>query len=80
MEDRENEKVEKTTVEEEKERDNIINEEKEIQDNISYQKITNSEILKNEAVKEKIEEYMKNLNDKVENSNNTQKQDKELEI
>ena len=34
----------------------IINEEKEIQDNISYQKITNSEILQNEAVKEKIEE------------------------
>ena len=47
---------------------------------MKYKKITNSEILKNEAVKEKIEEYMKNLNDKVENSNNTQKQDKELEI
>ena len=81
VEDKENkkvEKVEKTTVEEEKERDNIINEEKEIQDNISYQKITNSEILQNEAVKEKIEEYMKNLNDKVKNSNNSQKDDKEL--
>ena len=47
---------------------------------MKYKKITNSEILQNEAVKEKIEEYMKNLNDKVENSNNTQKQDKELEI
>ena len=82
VEDKENkkaEKVEKTTVEEEKERDNIINEEKEIQDNISYQKITNSEILQNEAVKEKIEEYMKNLNDKVKNSNNTQKHDKDLD-
>ena len=82
VEDKENkkvEKVEKTIVEEEKERDNIINEEKEIQDNISYQKITNSEILQNEAVKEKIEEYMKNLNDKVKNSNNTQKHDKDLD-
>ncbi len=82
VEDKENkkvEKVEKTIVEEEKERGNIINEEKEIQDNISYQKITNSEILQNEAVKEKIEEYMKNLNDKVKNSNNTQKHDKDLD-
>ena len=79
VEDKENKKVEKTIVEEEKERDNIINEEKEIQDNISYQKITNSEILQNEAVKEKIEEYMKNLNDKVKNSNNTQKHDKDLD-
>ena len=55
------------------------NKEKEIQDNISYQKITNSEILQNEVVKEKIEEYMKNLNDKVKNSNNTQKHDKDLD-
>ena len=79
VEDKENKKVEKTIVEEEKERDNIINEEKEIQNNMNYKKITNSEILKNEAVKEKIEEYMKNLNDKVENSNNTQKHDKDLD-
>ena len=82
VEDKENkkvEKVEKTIVEEEKERDNIINEEKEIQDNMNYKKITNSEILQNEAVKEKIEEYMKNLNDKVKNSNNTQKHDKDLD-
>ena len=55
-------------------------EEKETQNNISYQKITNSEILENEAVKEKIEEYMKNLNDKVENSNSSKKKDKDLEI
>ena len=82
VEDKENkkvEKVEKTIVEEGKERDNIINEEKEIQDNMNYKKITNSEILQNEAVKEKIEEYMKNLNDKVKNSNNTQKHDKDLD-
>ena len=79
VEDKENKKVEKTIVEEEKERDNIINEEKEIQDNMNYKKITNSEILQNEAVKEKIEEYMKNLNDKVKNSNNTQKHDKDLD-
>mgnify|MGYP000898655027 FL=1 len=45
---------------------------------MNYKKITNSEILQNEAVKEKIEEYMKNLNDKVKNSNNSQKDDKEL--
>ena len=82
VEDKENkkvEKVEKTIVEEEKERDNIINEEKEIQDNMNYKKITNSEILQNEAVKEKIEEYMKNLNNKVKNLNNTQKHDKDLD-
>ena len=79
VEDKENKKVEKTIVEEGKERDNIINEEKEIQDNMNYKKITNSEILQNEAVKEKIEEYMKNLNDKVKNSNNTQKHDKDLD-
>ena len=79
VEDKENKKVEKTIVEEEKERNNIINEEKEVQDNMNYKKITNSEILQNEAVKEKIEEYMKNLNDKVKNSNNTQKHDKDLD-
>lgn len=67
---------EEVELEEELE-ENVIKEEK---DDMNYKKITNSEILKNEAVKEKIEEYMKNLNDKVENSNNTQKQDKELEI
>lgn len=55
-------------------------EEKENQNNMSYQKITNSEILENEAVKEKIEEYMKNLNEKVENSNSSKKKDKDLEI
>ena len=48
-------------------------EEKENQNNMSYQKITNSGILENEAVKEKIEEYMKNLNEKVENSNSSKK-------
>ena len=82
VEDKENkkvEKVEKTIVEEEKERNNIINEEKEVQDNMNYKKITNSEILQNEAVKEKIEEYMKNLNDKVKNSSNSQKHDKDLD-
>lgn len=55
-------------------------EEKENQNNMSYQKTTNSEILENEAVKEKIEEYMKNLNEKVENSNSSKKKDKDLEI
>ena len=55
-------------------------EEKETQNNMSYQKITNPEILENEAVKEKIEEYMKNLNNKVENSNRSKKKDKDLEI
>lgn len=79
VEDKENKKVEKTIVEEEKERNNIINEEKEVQDNMNYKKITNSEILQNEAVKEKIEEYMKNLNDKVKNSSNSQKHDKDLD-
>ena len=47
---------------------------------MSYQKITNSEILENEAVKEKIEEYMKNLNNKVEKSNSSKNKDKDLEI
>lgn len=79
VEDKENKKVEKSIVEEEKERNNIINEEKEVQDNMNYKKITNSEILQNEAVKEKIEEYMKNLNDKVKNSSNSQKHDKDLD-
>lgn len=79
VEDKENKKVEKTIVEGEKERNNIINEEKEVQDNMNYKKITNSEILQNEAVKEKIEEYMKNLNDKVKNSSNSQKHDKDLD-
>ena len=76
---KDNIKVEKDIVEEEKKRDNIINEENEVQDNMNYKKITNSEILQNEAVKEKIEEYMKNLNDKVKNSSNSQKQDKDLD-
>ena len=79
VEDKENKKVEKTIVEEEKERNNIINEEKEVQDNMNYKKITNSEILQNKAVKEKIEEYMKHLNDKVKNSSNSQKDDKDLD-
>ena len=55
-------------------------EEKENQNNMSYQKTTNSEILENKAVKEKIEEYMKNLNNKVENSNSSKKKEKDLEI
>ena len=80
VEDKENTKVEKNIVEEEKVKSNAINEEKEIQNNMSYQKITNSEILENEAVKEKIEEYMKNLNNKVEKSNSSKNKDKDLEI
>lgn len=79
-ETKDNTKIKKAIVQEKTERDNTINEEKEVQNNISYQKITNSEILENEAVKEKIEEYMKNLNDKVENSNSSKKKDKDLEI
>lgn len=66
---------EEVELEEELE-ENVIKEEK---DDMNYKKITNSEILKNEAVKEKIEEYMNNLNDKVKNSNNTQKHDKDLD-
>lgn len=66
---------EEVELEEELE-ENVIKEEK---DDMNYKKITNSEILKNEAVKEKIEEYMKNLNDEVKNSNNTQKHDKDLD-
>ena len=80
IENKDNTKVEKNIVEEEKVKSNVINEEKEIQNNIWDQKITNSEILENEAVKEKIEEYMKNLNNKVENSNRSKKKDKDLEI
>lgn len=80
IENKDNTKVEKNIVEEEKAKSNVINEEKEIQNNIWDQKITNSEILENEAVKEKIEEYMKNLNNKVENSNRSKKKDKDLEI
>lgn len=68
--------IEDVELEEKKQEENVIKEEK---DDMNYKKITNSEILQNEAVKEKIEEYMKNLNDKVENSNNTQKQDKDLD-
>ena len=79
-ETKDNTKIKKAIVQEKTERDNTINEEKEVQNNISYQKITNSEILENEAVKEKIEEYMKNLNDKAENSNSSKKKDKDLEI
>lgn len=80
IEDKDNIKVEKNIVEEEKAKSNVINEDKEIQNNIWDQKITNSKILENEAVKEKIEEYMKNLNNKVENSNRSKKKDKDLEI
>lgn len=80
IENKDNTKVERNIVEEEKAKSNVINEEKEIQNNIWDQKITNSEILENEAVKEKIEEYMKNLNNKVENSNRSKKKDKDLEI
>ena len=80
IENKDNTKVEKNIVEEEKAKSNVINEEKEIQNNIWDQKITNSEILENEAVKEKIEEYMNNLNNKVENSNRSKKKDKDLEI
>ena len=80
IENKDNTKVEKNIVEEEKAKSNVINEDKEIQNNIWDQKITNSEILENEAVKEKIEEYMKNLNNKVENSNRSKKKDKDLEI
>ena len=80
IENKDNTKVEKNIVEEEKAKSNVINEEKAIQNNIWDQKITNSEILENEAVKEKIEEYMKNLNNKVENSNRSKKKDKDLEI
>lgn len=80
IENKDNTKVEKNIVEEEKAKSNVINEDKEIQNNIWDQKKTNSEILENEAVKEKIEEYMKNLNNKVENSNRSKKKDKDLEI
>ena len=80
IENKDNTKVEKNIVEEEKAKSNVINEEKEIQNNIWDQKITNSEILENEAVKEKIEEYMKNLNNKVEKSNSSKNKDKDLEI
>ena len=79
IENKDNTKVEKNIVKEEKEKSNVINEEKEIQNNIWDQKTTNSEILENEVVKEKIEEYMKNLNNKVENSNRSKKKDKDLE-
>ena len=68
--------IEDVELEEKKQEENVIKEEK---DYMNYKKITNSEILQNEAVKEKIEEYMKNLNDKVKNSNNTQKHDKDLD-
>ena len=68
--------IEDVELEEKKQEENVIKEEK---DDMNYKKITNSEILQNEAVKEKIEEYMKNLNDKVKNSNNTQKHDKDLD-
>lgn len=80
IENKDNTKVEKNIVEEEKEKSNVINEDKEIQNNIWDQKITNSEILENEVVKEKIEEYMKNLNNKVEKSNSSKNKDKDLEI
>ena len=73
------EDLEKSEKSETKDNSNKV-EEKEIQDSMNYKKITNSEILENEAVKEKIEEYMKNLNNKVENSNSSKKKEKDLEI
>ena len=73
------EDLEKSEKSETKDNSNKV-EEKETQDSMNYKKITNSEILENEAVKEKIEEYMKNLNNKVENSNSSKKKEKDLEI
>ena len=59
--------IESNKAQEEQEKNEIINEPKELENNekIEYSKTTRNEILENDAVKEKIEEYMKQLDEKV---------------
>lgn len=63
-----------------KKKNEIINEPKELENNekIEYSKTTRNEILENDAVKEKIEEYMKQLDEKVKGASSKNKEEQEI--
>ena len=71
--------IESNKVQEEQEKNEIINEPKELENNekIEYSKTTRNEILENDAVKEKIEEYMKQLDEKVKGASSKNKEEQE---
>lgn len=73
--------IESNKVQEEQEKNEIINEPKELENNekIEYSKTTRNEILENDAVKEKIEEYMKQLDEKVKGASRKNKEEQEIE-
>lgn len=72
--------IESNKVQEEQEKNEIINEPKELENNekIEYSKTTRNEILENDAVKEKIEEYMKQLDEKVKGASSKNKEEQEI--
>ena len=72
--------IESNKVQEEQEKNEIINEPKELENNekIEYSKTTRNEILENDAVKEKIEEYMKQLDEKVKEASSKNKEEQEI--
>ena len=73
--------IESNKAQEEQEKNEIINEPKELENNekIEYSKTTRNEILENDAVKEKIEEYMKQLDEKVKGASSKNKEEQEIE-
>ena len=72
--------IESNKAQEEQEKNEIINEPKELENNekIEYSKTTRNEILENDAVKEKIEEYMKQLDEKVKEASSKNKEEQEI--
>ena len=72
--------IESNKAQEEQEKNKIINEPKELENNekIEYSKTTRNEILENDAVKEKIEEYMKQLDEKVKEASSKNKEEQEI--
>ena len=72
--------IESNKAQEEQEKNEIINEPKELENNekIEYSKTTRNEILENDAVKEKIEEYMKKLDEKVKEASSKNKEEQEI--
>ena len=72
--------IESNKAQEEQEKNEIINEPKELENNekIEYSKTTRNEILENDAVKEKIEEYMKQLDEKVKGASSKNKEEQEI--
>ena len=72
--------IESNKAQEEQEKNEIINEPKELENNekIEYSKTTRNEILENDAVKEKIEEYMKRLDEKVKGASSKNKEEQEI--